>query len=386
MRVKIGDVVDKIVGDEDRFNTDLEYYVGGEHISSERIKIYNKGLLNSDKGKTLGYQFHYPFRSRDVLFMTKNPYLKKCGMVDFDGICSIATFVMRSKDEGVLIQEYLALVMQTSEVWNYLEANKSGSVNYFITWKTLEKYEFELPSIEEQKKIAEVAWQFEELRASYEKLIIRTDELVKSQFIEMFGDPVDNPFGWPTKGLTELGSCKNGMNFGARDQGVTIQSVGVGDIKDYDYIESIAALTTLSLNEMPTEEYLLKDGDLVFVRSNGNKNLVGRCVAIYPHEVPVTFSGFCIRFRKESDDVLLDYLLRYLKMPEVRAKMAGRGANIQNLNQKILAALQVPVPPLDKQSEYAAFIKQSDKSKFEIKEAMKNLVNSFNAFMKENVL
>lgn len=180
----------------------------------------------------------------------------------------------------------------------------------------------------------------------------------------MFGDPVENLYGWPTKGFMELGSCKNGMNFGARDQGTTIQSVGVGDIKDYDYIEDVDALTTLSLNEMPTEEYLLRDGDLVFVRSNGNKNLVGRCIAIYPHGIPVTFSGFCIRFRKESDAVLLDYLLRYLKMPEVRLKMTGRGANIQNLNQKILAALQVPVPPLDKQSEYVALVKQSDKSKF----------------------
>lgn len=180
----------------------------------------------------------------------------------------------------------------------------------------------------------------------------------------MFGSPIDNPRGWPTKGLTELGSCKNGMNFGARDQGVTIQSVGVGDIKDLDYISDISVLTTLSLNEIPSDEYLLKDGDLVFVRSNGNKNLVGRCVAIYPHDIPVTFSGFCIRFRKECEDVRLDYLLRFLKLPEVRAKMAGRGANIQNLNQKILAALQVPVPPVELQEQYVEFVQQSDKSKF----------------------
>ena len=180
----------------------------------------------------------------------------------------------------------------------------------------------------------------------------------------MFGDPVENPHGWLTKGLMELGSCKNGMNFGAKDIGVTIKSVGVGDIKDYDNIEDIESLTTISLNEMPSEEYMLKDGDLVFVRSNGNKELVGRCVAVYPHETPVSFSGFCIRFRKESSDVLLEYLLRYLKMPEVRAKMAGRGANIQNLNQKILTALQVPVPPLETQMAYVAFVRQSDKSKF----------------------
>lgn len=180
----------------------------------------------------------------------------------------------------------------------------------------------------------------------------------------MFGSPIDNPRNWPTKGLTELGSCKNGMNFGARDQGVNIQSVGVGDIKDLDYITDIGTLTTLSLNEMPSDEYLLKDGDLVFVRSNGNKNLVGRCVAIYSHGAPVTFSGFCIRFRKESEEIHLDYLLRFLKLPEVRAKMAGRGANIQNLNQKILASLQIPIPPLELQQTYVEFVQQSDKSKF----------------------
>ena len=186
----------------------------------------------------------------------------------------------------------------------------------------------------------------------------------QSQFIEMFGSPIDNPRGWPTKGLTELGSCKNGMNFGARDQGVTIQSVGVGDIKELDYITDIGALTTLSLNEMPSDEYLLKDGDLVFVRSNGNKNLVGRCVAICSHGAPVTFSGFCIRFRKESEEVELDYLLRFLKLPEVRVKMAGRGANIQNLNQKILASLQIPIPPLELQQTNIEFVQQSDKSKY----------------------
>ena len=180
----------------------------------------------------------------------------------------------------------------------------------------------------------------------------------------MFGDPVDNPNGWLTKGLMELGSCKNGMNFGARDHGVTLQCVGVGDVQDHDYISNIDSLTTLSLNEMPSNEYLLQDGDLVFVRSNGNKNLVGRCVAVYPRGTPVSFSGFCIRFRLEKNDVLLGYLLRWLKLPEVRKQMVGRGANIQNLNQKILAALRIPVPPLELQQQYVDFVEQSDKSKF----------------------
>ena len=259
----------------------------------------------------------------------------------------------------------------------------NGATRQKLTQATMRKMQIPDLPLKEQKEIVNQLNTIVAIKDMRNRELQRLDELIKARFIEMFGDPVDNPYGWPTKGLMELGSCKNGMNFGARDQGTTIQSVGVGDIKDYDYIEDIDALTTLSLNETPTEEYLLRDGDLVFVRSNGNKNLVGRCTAIYPHGIPVTFSGFCIRFRKESDAVLLDYLLRYLKMPEVRLQMSGRGANIQNLNQKILAALQVPVPPLDKQSEYVALVKQSDKSKVAIQKSLDETQLLFDSLMQE---
>lgn len=180
----------------------------------------------------------------------------------------------------------------------------------------------------------------------------------------MFGDPIENPFGWTTTGLTTLGNCKNGMNFGANEKGVDIRCVGVGDVKDLDKIENLNSLTLLSLNELPSKEYLLENGDIVFVRSNGNKNLVGRCVSVYPGSNPITFSGFCIRFRKTSESILITYLLQLLKQQSVRTKLVGRGANIQNLNQKMLAALDIPLPPADLQKEYDAFIQQTDKSKY----------------------
>ena len=182
----------------------------------------------------------------------------------------------------------------------------------------------------------------------------------------MFGDPIENPFEWETAGLTTLGNCKNGMNFGANEKGVEIRCVGVGDIKDIDRIETLNSLTLLSLNELPSKEYLLENGDIVFVRSNGNKNLVGRCVAVYPGSHPLTFSGFCIRFRKTDESISTTYLLQLLKQPSVRAKLVGRGANIQNLNQKMLAALDIPLPPISLQKEYDAIIQQSDKSKFSV--------------------
>lgn len=344
---------------------DEKMYIGLEHLDSGSLKVTRWGSEVELKGQKL------VMKKGDVLFGRRNTYLRRAAIAPHDGIFSAHGMIFRPKTE-VIDSEYFPFFISSNYFMDAAIRISVGSLSPTVNWKTLKELEFNIPSLDEQRKNARMLAAINETKEAYQELLLQTDNLVKSQFIEVFGDPVENPHGWLTKGLMELGSCKNGMNFGAKDIGVTIKSVGVGDIKDYDNIEDIESLTTISLNEMPSEEYMLKDGDLVFVRSNGNKELVGRCVAVYPHETPVSFSGFCIRFRKESSDVLLEYLLRYLKMPEVRAKMAGRGANIQNLNQKILAALQVPVPPLETQMAYVAFVRQSDKSKFELKEAIKS--------------
>ena len=196
-----------------------------------------------------------------------------------------------------------------------------------------------------------------------EQEIEKLSNLIKSRFVEMFGNPVLNEKGWRTKPLLDMGNCKNGMNFHYDDCGVEINCLGVGDFKDLSVIDDTKQLPTVSLNEMPSEEYLLKDNDIVFVRSNGNKELVGRSIAVYPGNVATTFSGFCIRYRKYDDEVIIPYLLRVLKTDSIRRKMAGRGANIQNLNQQILGTLIVPIPPLELQNRFADFVQQVDKSK-----------------------
>lgn len=139
--------------------------------------------------------------------------------------------------------------------------------------------------------------------------------------------------------------------------------LGVADFQDNAVIDDMSVLPMVSLKESTNTDYLLQNGDIVFVRSNGNRALVGRSVVVYPGDEPVVYSGFCIRYRKEREELLTDYLLRFFKTDSVRAKMAGRGANIQNLNQQILAALNIPIPPIEMQKEFSVFVKQSDKSK-----------------------
>ena len=140
------------------------------------------------------------------------------------------------------------------------------------------------------------------------------------------------------------------MNFAATDSGYTIRSLGVGDFKDRYSIDDTETLSEISLKAAPSEDYLLHDGDIVFVRSNGNKELVGRCLLVYPKNVPTTYSGFCIRFRKDFDLLDADFLLHFMKAESSRKILNGKeGANISNLNQKILGDFELPLPSLPEQ-------------------------------------
>lgn len=380
-KVKLSEVVNRVKEKIDKDNTELEYYIGGEHFEYGEVVITKKGTI---LGSTIGPAFHMHFMPGDVLLMSRNPHLRKAGRVNFEGICSDVSYVCRTKDENVLLQEYLPFIFQTDHFWEFAEANKKGSTNFFLNWSDFEKYEFELPEVDKQRKLTELLWAAVDTKAAYQELLIQTDELVKSQFIEMFGDPVENPMGWTTMPLLEIGACKNGMNFSSKESGVEIHCLGVADFKDYSVIDNTAELPMISLKEAPSEDFLLKDGDIVFVRSNGNKALVGRCVVVYPSDITTTYSGFCIRFRPSCPYVMTEYLLRYFKMDSVRRKMAGRGANIQNLNQQILSDLQIPVPPLEHQSRYVRFVQEADKSKVELKQTIDSLRAVIKSLMQQD--
>ncbi len=278
-------------------------------------------------------------------------------------------------NKNICLQKYLWYVLAGKN--GELNSKGTGSTFKAINKNIIAETEIPLPSLGEQHKIVMLLDKVSGVIAERRKQVERLDDLVKSRFIEMFGDPVQNPKGWVKKPFLSMGNCKNGMNFHYEDVGIEIHCLGVGDFKDLTVIDNAEKLPKVSLNKMPSEEYLLKDGDIVFVRSNGNKALVGRSVAVYPSNVPTTFSGFCIRYRKTDDAILAPYLLRVLKADSMRQKMVGRGANIQNLNQQILETLEIPVPSIELQNQFAAFVQQTDKLEFAIQKTLKKTQLSF---------
>ena len=205
------------------------------------------------------------------------------------------------------------------------------------------------------------------------------DDLLRSTFWEMFGDPVRNEKGFKLDSLLSFGSLKNGLNFTNKENGNEVKYLGVGDFKNNWIIQNIDELGSISLDTFPSEDYFLKNGDLIFVRSNGNKQLIGRCLVIYPEETKITFSGFCIRYRLDKDGINTIYLVHLFRNKNFKIKMlsGGRGANIQNINQDMLGKLLIPIPQPEDQEKFVLIVDKIEALKTQFKQSLQELENLY---------
>ena len=241
-----------------------------------------------------------------------------------------------------------------------------------LSAKALNNIIVPVPSAEYQRKISSILNIIDNSIFLQLRRLNVLNDLVKSQFVSMFGNFAINDKNWYTAPLSLLGSFKNGLNFSLDKTGNQIKCLGVGDFQNNDII-SYTDMSDIDLNTIPDNSYLLQDDDIVLVRSNGNKHLVGRCVCVKTDSKLATFSGFCIRFRKLTNQVDTIYLIYALKNSYIKSKIIGQGANVQNINQKTLRDVCVPIPPLKLQLEYAELIKSINKSKFVVQQSIEKL-------------
>lgn len=359
------------------------YYITIKDIYNGKVNLTDKTDKVDDEAIQI-IKRRSRIKAGDVLFVSIGRIGETAIVTNKDDSWDVneSVFVFTLNDK-IITPEYFCTMFQSQGVKQYMSGNSSGSTFKSIKMNQLERMTFDLPPVTTQKSITTKLTAVRRIIDLRTSQLAELNNLVKARFVEMFGDPVQNPFGWPTRPLLEMGYCKNGMNFHTGDSGIEMHCLGVGDFKDYSVIDGTDNLPTVSLNEAPPEESMLRDGDIVFVRSNGNKALVGRCLVVYPRSTPTTYSGFCIRYRLTSGEVNTMYLLRVLKTASMRKKMAGRGANIQNLNQQILAALDIPTPPLELQEQFAAFAAQVDKSKVAVQKSLDEAQLMFDSLMQQ---
>ncbi|KKH95459.1 hypothetical protein EO95_08020, partial [Methanosarcina sp. 1.H.T.1A.1] len=242
--VKFGEVVQHV---KDRFpNRDewtFDRFINGGHIDSGQIRITKSSPIKGNE-ETIGSAFHMRFKPGHVLYVSRRAYLRKGGIVDFEGICSNVTFVLQA-DETKLLQSLLPFIIQTEAFVKHTVDNSHGSTNPFLNWKDIESYKMILPPLEKQKKISEILWSIEDNIQKTEKLIETTEKLKQ----ELLNELLTKGIGHTRFKDSELGRIPEEW-----------EVVELGDYsKDirYGYTDSASAVSYTHLRAHETDSYLV---------------------------------------------------------------------------------------------------------------------------------
>lgn len=373
-KVKLGDVAiehkETCKGSKDGYPI-----VGLEHLVSEEVTLtaWDEGSDNT---------FTKMFRKGNVLFGRRRAYLKKAAVAPFDGICSGDITVIEAIPDRIL-PELLPFIIQNDELFDFAVGKSAGSLSPRVKWEHLKNYEFELPDMDKQRELAELLWAMDATKKSYQKLIAATDELVKSQFMELFGDPVTNEKGWPIVRLDSVADIRIGP-FGSL-------------LHKEDYIEGGHALVNPSHiidgKIVPDQEltvsdekynllstYQLEKGDVVL----GRRGEMGRCAVVTVSGMLCGTGSMIIR---PNGKIRPYFLQRMLASPSFRKVIENKavGVTMMNINVPIVSSLMLPLLPASLQDEYIAFVQQSDKSKFELEQALSELTATYKRIIAENL-
>lgn len=359
---RLRDFVDPIaITVQDPANSGFERFVGLEHYDSNElvIKRFSGVELLTTNAKA--------FQKNDLLIARRNVYLRRAGVVYFDGITSGDSIVLRVKENcekqtGInreLAQRILPLVLNTDKFWIYANKHADGMNSKRISKDTLLDYEFDLPSIEEQKVLADKLWAAYKVKESYRHLLSTTDEMLKAKFQEMFVDK-----GWPLEKLPNIAKYSIGLTYKPSDvseDGVVV--LRSGNIVDGQIdLEDIVRVTTKFKDEL----YVQKD-DILMCSRNGSAKLVGKVALIPALSEPMTYGAFMTVIRSPYNR----YLVQYFQTKEFRKQLSGSKSSVMNqVTQKMLDDIVVPLPNEKMINQFAEIATQAEATKASLRSSI----------------
>ena len=340
-KVLLGDVAEEVR--ENYKETDGNpAVVGLEHLIPGEIRLKE---WSEDTNTTFTKAFH----KGQVLFGRRRAYLKKAAVASVDGICSGDITVISAKQDKIL-PELLPFVIQNDDFFDFAVGKSAGSLSPRVKWSKLEEYEFNLPSLPQQRKLAKLLWSFVDAKEAYEDLIRQTDELVKSQFIEMFGDPKN--------AAAKPGMVKGEMLFSlASGKANTIENLN--DQYPYECYGG-NGITGNSKN------YLVKDPTIVIGRVGeycGSVHMTSPFSWITDNAIYIT--------DYDEKTINLEFLYRECQVMDFHRFAATVGQ--PKITQKPLLESFYIVPTMERQNQYVDIAEQSDKSKFELQYVKRNI-------------
>ena len=245
----------------------------------------------------------------------------------------------------------LAVLYQSGYIKNYIKQT-TGIQNLDISSMFSKEY-LALPPVVVQERITDF---LDRKCSQIDAIIARQQEVIEK--LKAYKLSKINEIIVEVEGITAhlgyVANMKNGLNFNVVPDGKTLKFLGVGDFKDHYVLNSEEMFSDILVDGEIDSDYMLQSGDIIFVRSNGSKELVGRAVMVENVTFPLSYSGFCIRFRNLRTDILNSkYLLYFFRSPYFRKQLEkySQGSNITNINQALLSQISIIIPPVEVQLE-----------------------------------
>ena len=283
-----------------------------------------------------------------------------------EGIMSPAYGVWDIHAEKVL-PEYLECCLHSPQSMSYYMSKLKGTTarRRSITTEDLLSLPISLPDKSEQRRRLSLLSSCKDTISKSEQQLAKLDELVKSRFVEMFIGK-----GYPTKTVDEVSLTKG--EYGAQSASVEYDPtrpryVRITDINDDGTLNDDVVA---SINPADDEQYKLVYGDFMFARMGAT---VGKTYAFI--EGNQIFAGYLIRYRLNREIINPRYLFWYTRLDEYWnwVKLNQSGAAQPGINAKKYGSLQIPLPPIDEQEQFATFVEQTDKSKLAVKQSLEKL-------------
>ncbi|MCB6731170.1 restriction endonuclease subunit S [Blautia obeum] len=257
-----------------------------------------------------------------------------------------------------VLPEYLCYVVK----YMHLEKYFTGATIPHIYFKDYKKEEFNLDTLDRQKEIVNILGRIECVISSRQQELQKLDELIKARFVEMFGDVMHNDRKWECKQFSDITTSRLGKMLDAKHQTGTCKYPYLANFNVQWFRFELDNLNEMDFNEKDREEFCLEDGDLL-VCEGGE---IGRC-AVWHNQVKKCFFQKALhRVRCNQDIILPDYLAWWFKYNCENggfAAIEGAKATISHLTGVKMKMLDVTVPAIELQEQFADFIKQVDKSK-----------------------
>ena len=341
---------------------DKDLYIAPNNLDTDTLSVPEFGYKVDLNGTKL------IMHKGDMLFGRREPQLKKAAIAPHDGLFSAHGMIFHPREE-VVTKEFFPFFISSDYFFDAAIRISVGSLSPTVNWKDLKDLEFNIPDLTAQQEYAKVLWAMIRAKKAYKELIKKTDDLVKSQFIEMFGDPVENPMRWGKKPLSKSCQLLTG-NTPSRKvpeyYGKYIEWIKSDNISTSSVFLSTAA-ERLSESGAAVGR-VVEPGSILMTCIAGSLNTIGN-VAIVDRQVAFNQQINAL-IPKEYETMVLYYLLQLIR-PQLHE--AANSALKCILNKGTLGSIQAIVPDTALQKRFASIAEQSDKSKYLLQRKMGQL-------------